>query len=58
VLVQACGFHSTSWEGVPPEDLELVQLAVELADDVDAQQRHIFKADSYDVKDYERPCCM
>ncbi|WIA40176.1 hypothetical protein OEZ86_013570 [Tetradesmus obliquus] len=57
-LHQACGFHLTSWEGSPPADLELARLAVSLADDVDAQQRHIFKADSYDVKDYERPCCM
>jgi hypothetical protein len=58
LILQACGFHSTSWEGVPPDDLELVRLAVQLAGDVDAPQRHNFKADSHDVKDYERPCCM
>lgn len=57
-LHQACGFHSTSWEGSPPADLELARLAVTLADDVDAQQRHIFKTDSHDMKDYERPCCL
>ena len=58
LLHKVCGIHSTSSEGRPPDDLHLVQVAVELAADVDAQQKHIFKADALDVKDYERPCCI